>query len=75
MAVNKVIINGQTKIDLSEDTATANSVLIGETFHDQAGEPQVGTYDPGEQWTAIISISTINPRLYNQSITITKQEE
>lgn len=38
MAVNKVILGGETKIDLSNDTIEASKVLAGYTFHDHEGE-------------------------------------
>ena len=43
MGYNKVVINGVTKIDLSNDTAEAAQVLSGYTFHDAEGEAQTGT--------------------------------
>lgn len=43
MAINKIIYGGKTLIDLTGDTATAEKVLIGFTFHDAAGEEQEGT--------------------------------
>ena len=75
MAVNKVVINGQTKIDLSGDTVAQDKVISGYTFHNPQGVQQIGTYDPGESWTAILKIHATNPELYNQQITITKVEE
>ena len=41
--VNKVVVNGVTKIDLTGDTAVANKVLAGYTFHDKSGAPVTGT--------------------------------
>lgn len=43
MAVNKVIINGVTKIDLSNDTVDPTKVLSTYTFHDHEGEAQSGS--------------------------------
>ena len=45
--VNKVVINGATKIDLTGDTATANDLLTGKTAHDRSGAQINGacTYD------------------------------
>lgn len=40
---NKIIVNGQTKLDLSSDSVVANKVLSGYTFHDQDGVAQTGT--------------------------------
>lgn len=40
---NKVIYGGNTLIDLTADTAQANKVLDGYTFHDASGAPVEGT--------------------------------
>lgn len=37
MAVNKVVLNGQTLLDLSNDTVTSESLVIGRTAHDKSG--------------------------------------
>lgn len=47
MAVSKVILNGITEIDLTGDTATADEVLDGETFHLADGTQGTGTYSGG----------------------------
>lgn len=41
--VSKVIINGQTKIDLTADTVDASHLLSGYTAHDRTGAPVEGT--------------------------------
>ena len=38
MAVNKVEINGETKLDLTGDTVTPETLLSGATAHNAAGE-------------------------------------
>ena len=43
MAVNKVEINGEVKLDLTQDTVTAAKLVQGETAHDASGELIVGT--------------------------------
>ena len=43
MSVNKVVINGVTKIDLSNDTVEADKVLAGYSFHDADGDITTGT--------------------------------
>lgn len=45
MSVNKVIYGGDTLIDLTGDTVTANKILTGYTAHDKAGEEITGTCD------------------------------
>lgn len=42
MAVNKVILNDEVKIDLTGDTVTADSLKEGVTAHNNAGEPITG---------------------------------
>ena len=72
MAVNKVVINGQTKIDLTDSEAVAEDVKSGIHFYDRNGVRQVGTNDNAWDFTAILNISTQNPNLYGRTITITK---
>lgn len=47
MAVNKVEINGETKIDLTQDTVTPENLLSGVTAHNAAGEQIVGAVTAG----------------------------
>lgn len=47
--VNRVDANGQTLIDLTNDTAEAEDVLEGQTFHLRSGAPAVGTYRPSDE--------------------------
>lgn len=42
MAVNKVEINGEVKLDLTQDTVTADTLLKGASAHDAAGNPVQG---------------------------------
>ena len=44
MAINKVTLDGNDLIDLTQDTVTPESVASGVTFHDAAGNSQTGTY-------------------------------
>lgn len=41
--INKVIVNGQTKMDLTSDTVDAAHLLKGYTAHDKSGAPVTGT--------------------------------
>lgn len=41
--VNKVIVNGKTRIDLSGDTVDSSSLLLGVTAHDKSGKKITGT--------------------------------
>lgn len=47
--VNRVDANGQTLIDLTNDTAEAEDVLEGQTFHLRSGAPATGTYKPSAE--------------------------
>lgn len=47
MAVNKVEINGEVKLDLTQDTVTPENLLSGATAHNAAGEPITGTAESG----------------------------
>ena len=40
---NKIIVNGQTKIDLTSDTVIPSKILEGYTAHDKSGAPITGT--------------------------------
>lgn len=44
MAVNQVVINGETVVDLTDTTAEADKVLDGEVFYTASGSRAVGTY-------------------------------
>ena len=41
--INKVVVNGETKIDLTSDTVVAASLLSGYTAHDKSGSSIIGT--------------------------------
>ena len=43
MAVNHVIINGETVVDLRNDTVSAGKLLKGVTAHDKTGAAITGT--------------------------------
>lgn len=47
MAVNKVEINGETKLDLTGDTVTPETLLSGTTAHNAAGVKITGSAEPG----------------------------
>ena len=42
MVANKIELNGETILDLSQDTVTENDVALGVTFHLPSGEQGVG---------------------------------
>jgi len=43
MAINKVVYGDQTLVDLTSDTATAEDVAQGKTFHDASGQQRTGS--------------------------------
>lgn len=45
MGVNKVVVNGVTKLDLTEDTVTSESLKSGYTAHDRFGNQITGTME------------------------------
>lgn len=47
MAYNKIIYGGQTLIDLSADTVTADKLSKGYTAHDRNGDTIIGTNEGG----------------------------
>lgn len=44
MAISKIILNGVTQMDLTQDTVAAAKLLQNETAHDNAGLPVTGQY-------------------------------
>ena len=46
MAINKVILNNEVKLDLSQDTIEACDVRQGKSFHRADGTIQIGTWVP-----------------------------
>lgn len=47
MAINKVVLGEETLIDLTSDTVTADSLLVGKTAHDKSGQLITGTMSSG----------------------------
>lgn len=41
--VNKVTVNGVTRLDLTQDSVTPSTLLKGATAHDKSGAQIVGT--------------------------------
>ena len=46
--VNKLVVNGVTKLDLSGDTITADKLASGYTAHDASGAPIIGSATVGK---------------------------
>lgn len=51
MAVNKIEINGEVKLDLTGDTVSAAHLETGYTAHDKAGNHVTGTMDVATIYT------------------------
>ena len=76
MAVNKVALNGDVKLDLTADTVTPETLLKGATAHNAAGELITGVYEPMniKQYTGTLLASGWAADSYGyqaQTITIT----
>lgn len=46
MAVNRVVYDGVTLVDLTSDTVTPDTLMAGVTAHDAAGNEITGEFDP-----------------------------
>lgn len=45
--VNKIVVEGKVQIDLTGDTVTPETLAVGATAHNKAGQPITGTLRPG----------------------------
>ncbi len=66
MAVNKVVYDGSTLIDITPTTATASDVASGKVFFDRSGVQQTGTASGGGAPSTITAGDT--PVLMNASV-------
>lgn len=46
-AVNSIVVNDKVQIDLTGDTVTPETLALGATAHNKAGQPITGTLRPG----------------------------
>lgn len=72
MAANKVTLNGETLIDLTQDTANESDVAVGKTFHKSNGEIGIGTNSSiGGGGSVIIEteVKTVTPTKQTQEVT------
>ena len=67
MAVNKIIYNGETLVDLTSDTVTADDLAAGVTATGADGKPLVGLL-PKVSIDSELSLSSTNP-VQNKTIT------
>ena len=47
MAVNKIVINNEVKLDLTADTVSPSTLALGITAHDKSGNIITGTMESG----------------------------
>ena len=73
--INKVIVNGETKIDLTADTVDPDSLAEGFTAHDKTGQKIIGTLSDKDITDCKISGNTviIPPGNYSRGIRIAFQ--
>ena len=75
MAVNKVVYNGETLIDLTSDTVEPGSLLSGVTAHDKAGNKITGNvvvYSKPVYETCAVTIDLDNERNFECFISYMK---
>lgn len=58
MAISKIILNGVTQIDLTQDTVTANNLIAPNTAHGANGEAITGSASQGITPTGTLNITT-----------------
>ena len=70
MSYNKVIINGETKIDLTTDTVAADKMLADTTAHDKAGEQVTGTIPVDQEPEVSGTTTTYKAGYYSTPIVV-----
>ncbi len=82
--VNKVVVNGVTKIDITDTTATAADVASGKTFYDSSGAKRTGTAStdrmvvvrtPDSHGGTIVTITGEEVNLQAKSVTPTSASQ
>jgi hypothetical protein len=68
MKTNKVVLNGETIIDLSQDTAIESDVASGKTFHKADGSVCTGTYKLTLQEKEITENGEYEPNCENTTL-------
>ena len=71
MAFSKIIFNGTTQIDLTQDTVATDNLLTNYTAHDSGGNAIVGTATGGATPTLQTITKTYTPTESQQTETIT----
>lgn len=70
MAISKIILNGVTQMDVTQDTVAANNLLLNETATGADGAPVVGAYVPASPTLQTVTKS-YTPTASSQSETVT----
>lgn len=70
MSYNKVIINGETKIDLTADTVAADKMLADTTAHDKAGEQVTGNIPVDQEPEVSGTTTTYKAGYYSTPIVV-----
>ena len=68
MAISKVILNGVTQMDLTQDTVTAAHLETSYTAHGADGQPVTGSLTPGGS-PNLQAKTGISPTTSSQTIT------
>lgn len=71
MKPNKVILNGETLIDLTADTVTPDKLAVGVTAHDKSGNQIVGTLIAGGGGAVTLFTPSISLQSVTSVLTIT----
>ena len=66
---NKVVVNGETILDLTQDSVTPSSLLKGTTAHDKSGAPITGTMEASAGGDYNIAATTNSDGTQNLAIT------
>ncbi len=70
MAINKVEFGGNTLIDLTSDTVTADKLLSGYTAHRADGEQITGTYTPSAvEYSGMVVFNEYTASAYSKTDT------
>lgn len=75
MAVNEVVINGKTVIDLKGDTVTPETLAAGKTAHNSSGDLIVGVMTSGGAADRLIEVEKLPTENINESAVYKTREE
>lgn len=72
MGINKVVVNGENSLDLSNDTVSASDVASGVTFHDKTGAALTGNAQLPSNVVSAIKYS--DPKQQRVDVTLAEYE-